>query len=60
MGTSIKRSSANTEFYTRGDVIPGIKIDGMDVIAAREGLKWAAEYCRAGNGKNRYADLPLI
>jgi len=24
MGTPIERSSANTHFYTRGDVIPGL------------------------------------
>ena len=26
MGTSIDRASANTKFYTRGDVIPGIQV----------------------------------
>lgn len=44
MGTSIDRSSASTEYYTRGDYIPGIKIDGMDILAVREATKWGREY----------------
>jgi pyruvate dehydrogenase E1 component alpha subunit len=33
-----------------GNFIPGIKIDGMDVLAVREGIKWAKEYCGSGKG----------
>lgn len=29
MGTSIDRASANTKFYTRGDVIPGIQVNSL-------------------------------
>jgi pyruvate dehydrogenase E1 component alpha subunit len=29
MGTSIDRASANTKFYTRGDVIPGIQVSSF-------------------------------
>lgn len=29
MGTSIDRASANTKFYTRGDVIPGIQVHSL-------------------------------
>jgi len=28
MGTSIERSCSNTKFYTRGQVAPGLKING--------------------------------
>jgi pyruvate dehydrogenase E1 component alpha subunit len=28
MGTSCARASHNTKFYTRGDTVPGFKIDG--------------------------------
>lgn len=26
MGTSAERSSSNTEYYTRGDLIPGVQV----------------------------------
>ena len=50
MGTAIDRASACTDYYTRGDYIPGIWVDGMDVLTVREASKWALEYCRSGNG----------
>lgn len=50
MGTSISRSSSNNDYYTMGNFIPGIKIDGMNVLAVREGLKFAKEHCSKGNG----------
>lgn len=50
MGTSAQRSSANVDYYTRGDYIPGIWVDAMDVLAVRESVAFARRWCLAGNG----------
>lgn len=52
MGTSVKRSHSSVELYKRGEGfgIPGMQVNGMDVLAVREaGLK-AVEHVRAGKG----------
>lgn len=51
MGTSIDRSSACTDYYARGDYIPGIYVEGQDVLAVREATKWAKDYILEGNVK---------
>ncbi|KAM9332502.1 pyruvate dehydrogenase E1 component subunit alpha, mitochondrial-like isoform 2-T2 [Pholidichthys leucotaenia] len=50
MGTSVERAAASTDYYKRGDFIPGIRVDGMDVLCVREATKFAADHCRAGKG----------
>ena len=52
MGTAVKRSSAETEFYRRGTAfrIPGMDVDGMDVLAVRQAAEIAFAHVRDGNG----------
>lgn len=44
MGTSAERASCNTDYYTRGDALPGIWVDGMDVLAVRSATEFAIDY----------------
>jgi pyruvate dehydrogenase E1 component alpha subunit len=52
MGTSVNRSSAEDQLYKRGESfrIPGIQVDGMDVLAVRGAATMALEWTRAGKG----------
>ena len=52
MGTSVTRSSAQTDFSKRGLSfnIPGEQVDGMDVRAVHEAGARAVAHCRAGKG----------
>ncbi len=52
MGTSIDRASATTDFYRRGEIygIPGMQVDGMNVLEVKAAGDKAAAHCRAGKG----------
>ena len=44
MGTSTIRAANNIDFYKRYDTIPGVRIDGFNVLAVRETMKWAKKF----------------
>ncbi|MEH3107360.1 MAG: pyruvate dehydrogenase (acetyl-transferring) E1 component subunit alpha [Sphingomonas fennica] len=52
MGTSVNRASSEDQLYKRGESfrIPGIQVDGMDVLAVRGAAETALEWVRAGKG----------
>ncbi|KAL4919874.1 dehydrogenase E1 component-domain-containing protein [Aspergillus aurantiobrunneus] len=54
MGTSAERSSAMTDYYKRGQYIPGLRINGMDVLAVLSAIKHGKEYVQRGNGPLLY------
>lgn len=50
MGTSASRSSAMTEYYKRGQYIPGLKVNGMDILAVYQAAKFAKDWTAQDNG----------
>ena len=52
MGTSVSRASAGLDLADRGKAygIPGLQVDGMDVLAVRAAAREALEHCRSGKG----------
>lgn len=52
MGTAVQRAHAETHLYRRGASfgIPGMEVDGMNVVEVREAGRMAMEHARTGKG----------
>jgi pyruvate dehydrogenase E1 component alpha subunit len=52
MGTSVDRASASKDLSKNGEPwgIPGMQVDGMDVLAVKAAGEQAVAHCRAGKG----------
>jgi len=52
MGTSVSRAAAGLDLADRGKAygIPGLQVDGMDVLSVRAAAREALDYCRSGKG----------
>src|SRR3954468_19978604 len=52
MGTSVERASASQDLSKNGVPwgIPGMQVDGMDVLAVKQAAEQAITACRAGKG----------
>lgn len=52
MGTSVERHSCRTDLYKFGEsfLIPGKRVDGMDIFAVKEAGEEALKYIRSGKG----------
>ncbi len=52
MGTSVNRSSAEDQLFRRGESfrIPGVQVNGMDLLEVRGAAEMALKWVRAGKG----------
>lgn len=52
MGTSVQRSAAGKKLCDRGEAygIPGMQVDGMDVVKVKEAGEIALDHARSGKG----------
>jgi pyruvate dehydrogenase E1 component alpha subunit len=52
MGTAVVRASATTELYRRGEAfgVPGVQVNGMNVLDVKAAADQVTAYVRAGNG----------
>ncbi|KAG0241233.1 alpha subunit of pyruvate dehydrogenase [Mortierella sp. GBA43] len=50
MGTSAERASASIDYFKRAQYIPGIKVNGMDVVAVHQAISYGRQWVTSAKG----------